>query len=455
MPKFRPLAAALLLCAGAAQADADQALRLALDHRLDGDASGACVAAAVIDGDRVARAWRCADPEQSSRIGPDAAFEIGSVAKTMTGALLADLIAQGRASLDDPLAAYLPEGTAVPDHSGQPILLRHLVAHTSGLPRLPPGMDLSDPADPYAALDVATLLAALQDTTLAQAPGERFEYSNFGYMLLSYALAHRAGEDLEALLRARLFAPLGMDGAYVATPPDGVRPAQGHLPGGEATPAWRFAPALAGVGGVRATLDDMVRYAQAQLGQAEAPIAAALVQAQQPIAGAAEQPMAMGWLLAPFDGRVLHLHEGGTGGFSAFVGFERARGRAVVLLSDTALYSHGGLEPLGLHLLDARIPAPGARRPAAAPMPAPEMLRAYAGIYPLAPGFELSVRERDGGLFAQATGQGEFALDATGEADRFEAAAYGIEIRFLRGADEAVTALELHQGGQTLHGEKR
>lgn len=455
MPRFRPLAAALLLYAGAAHADADQTLQRALDRRLDGDASGACVAAAVIDGNEVTRAWRCADPAQAARIAPDAAFEIGSVAKTMTGALLADLIAQGRASLDDPLAAYLPEGTTVPDHAGQPILLRHVVAHTSGLPRLPPGMDLSDPADPYAALDAAALLASLQGTTLAQAPGERFEYSNFGFLLLSYAVARRAGEDLETLLRTRLFAPLGMDGAYVATPPAGARPVQGHLPGGEATPAWRFAPDLAGVGGVRATLDDMVRYAQAQLGRVEAPIAAAIEKSQQPVPGGAGQPMAMGWLLVPVDGRVLHLHNGGTGGFTSFVGFERARGRAVVLLSDTALHADGGLEPLGLHLIDARFPAPGAHRAEAVPMPPAEALRAYAGVYALAPGLALSVREHDGGLFAQASGQGEFALAATGEADRFEAAAYGIGIRFLRGADDAVTALELHQGGRASRGQKR
>ena len=56
---------------------------------------------------------------------------------------------------------------------------------------------------------------------------------------------------------------------------------QGHLPGGQPTSAWTFPVDMAGVGGVRATLDDMVRYAQAQLGQVDAPVAAALVRTQQ------------------------------------------------------------------------------------------------------------------------------------------------------------------------------
>src|SRR5690606_18861965 len=78
-------------------------------------------------------------------------------------------------------------------------------------------------------------------------------------------------------------------------------------------------------------------------------------------------------------------------------------------------------------------------------------LGAYVGEYPLMPGFALSVRARDGRLYAQATGQGEFPLDAAA-ADTFEAAAFGIRIVFKRGDDGAVASLDLHQGGQALSG---
>ena len=66
-----------------------------------------------------------------------------------------------------------------------------------------------------------------------------------------------------------------------------------------------------------------------------------------------------------------------------------------------------------------------------APRLSPADLAAYAGDYPLMPGFSLAVREQDGVLQAQATGQGAFPLAATA-ADTFEAPAYGIEIRFQR-----------------------
>ena len=71
------------------------------------------------------------------------------------------------------------------------------------------------------------------------------------------------------------------------------------------------------------------------------------------------------------------------------------------------------------------------------------------------PGFELDVREREGGLYAQATGQGEFALAATASADVFAAPAFGIEIRFQRDADGAVAGLELHQGGNVMRAGRR
>src|SRR5690606_19603087 len=81
-------------------------------------------------------------------------------------------------------------------------------------------------------------------------------------------------------------------------------------------------------------------------------------------------------------------------------------------------------------------------------------LSAYAGDYPLMPGFELHVDAADGRLRAQATGQGAFALDAV-DTDVFTAPAFGIELRFQRDAGGDVESLELHQGGQVLRGTRR
>ena len=531
---------------GEAEQDAiNGELQSIVDRRLAGDRTGACMAVAVIEKDHVARTYRCADPGDAGRIDANTAFEIGSVSKTMTAVLLADLIGQGKASLDDPLAACLPEGTSVPAFEGLPILLRHVVTHTSGLPALPSRLGATSMEDPYSNLTEEALLASLGDVVLSAAPGTTSEYSNFASMVLSYAVARRAGSDLEGLLKQRLFAPLGMDKAYVNDRPEGVRAAVGHTPNTQPAPAWNFATNLAGVGGVRATLDDMVRYVQGNLGLIESSISPALEFAQRQVGE--KQEMAMNWMLVPVAGRTVHMHEGGTGGFSAFVSVDRDRQRGVVILSDTAWSSIGNLGSLGLHLVDPSFllgkprklaPPPqalldgleGAYRMQPFPpvslrqddgklfgrvagqeefelayddagdffpvtvdallrpqkkasgdygfvlmqlggvfsatriaegdevMVVPELsseeLEAYAGEYPLMPDFALTVRARQGNLHAQATGQGEFPLEASGK-DTFEAASFGIELVFKRDENGSVVSLELHQAGQILTGKRQ
>ena len=71
-------------------------------------------------------------------------YEIGSVSKVFTGLLLADAITQGHVQLDQPAGELLPTGVKMPQHEKLPITLRHLVTHTSGLPRMP---DHFAPAD--------------------------------------------------------------------------------------------------------------------------------------------------------------------------------------------------------------------------------------------------------------------------------------------------------------------
>lgn len=411
----RPLSFALAALLGVAPMAfaADAELSATLRARLDGDRTGACLAVALIDGDRVQRATACAD-RAAPRTGLDTgAFEIGSVTKTMTAALLAGVIAEGKASLDDPLARHLPAGSAVPTFDGKPILLRHLVTHTSGLPALPPGMAPKNPADPYAGLDARALLDALSKTKLTRAPGERFEYSNFAVMLLSHVVAQLGGGDFERLLETRLFTPLGMQGAYVAKAPQGVRALQGHTALGTPTAAWTFAGDLAGVGGVRATLDDMVRYVRGYLdGSGDVRLDAALEATLAP--QSSTPPMGMNWMLRPWNGKTLALHEGGTYGFSSLVAFAPGTRRGVVILSDTALGSVGGLGALGMHLLDPSQPAPKPRRRIDAPT---ALLEAIEGDYTLDGGLRVRLARREGALWAEVMGQPaiELAHDDAGD----------------------------------------
>ena len=455
---LRALALAAGLASGASACAAppaapvnDAALAELVAKRLHGDRTGACFATATLDGDRVSRAYVCADgADPARRIGPDTAFEIGSISKTMMGALVADLIREGKASLDDPLADFLPAGSTVPQFEGQPIRLRHLVTHTSGLPAIPQDV-LHDAQNPYAALDADTLLQALAKTRLTRAPGAQFEYSNFAAMLLSYAVARRSGEDFETLLRTRVFAPLGMDRAYIDDQPEGVRAAQGHLPNTQATPAWTFGKNLAGVGGVRATLDDMVRYVQGQMGAAPQPLLASLQLSQQPVDTPAGAPMAIQWMRAKLGDTTWLTHEGGTGGFSSFVAFDPQTRRAAIVLSDTALHSLGGLGGLGLHLLD---PAQPLAKPRRAATPPSDLLDALVGDYSLDGKMKMTLRRKGDApevntLEIQAEGQPAFAMGYDDAGDFYPLALDALLTPRKR-ADGRMGFLWTQGGGQTV-----
>lgn len=436
------LAITFALASGQSAAMTDAELKSIAEQRLLGDRTGACFAVAVIE-DTVSRAYVCANPKDSARISPMSAFEIGSVTKTMASALLADLILQGKASLEDPIANYLPEGTALPSFEGKPILIKHLVTHTSGLPVTPDFGSTPNMENPYANIDEASLLKTLAGAKLQRTPGSQFEYSNYAMMLLTSIIARRAGTDFETLLKTRLFTPAGMNNAYINQKPKDVTAAQGHTPNNKTTPAWTFKTNAAGVGGVRATLDDMVSYVQAELGKTESSISPALKMTQQQVKTEANNKMAMNWMLAPLDAHFVHLHEGGTGGFSAFTVFDLESKRGVVILSDTALTSVGGLSSLGNHLLDSRLPLGKARK---AKQPDAELLKAIVGEYDLMPGMTMMLSEKDGRLFTQATGQPKFEMGYDSAGD-FYPLEFDATIRTQKKSDGSYALLFLQGGG--------
>ncbi len=390
-----------------------QELQARLDARFKGDRTGACVVAAVIEKDQVLRGRSCAQPRADAPPGYDTAFEIGSVTKTMTAFLVAELIRQGQWSLDDPIVKHLPPGTVVPRQGERQILLRDVLTHTSGLPGLPPGFRPTHPNDPYADLDETAVLAALGQVQLNRPIGSQFEYSNFAMMVVSAAVARALGGDYEKALHTHLFEPLEMRGAFISQPRRAAPVAQGHLPSGVPTSAWHTATNLAGVGMVRASLDDMVKYAQAQLGQGKnlPPALQANMQlTQRPL----REGSGMNWMRFNVKGHDLLAHEGGTGGFASLVALEPNAQRAVVILADTSLTDVGGLGRLGNALLDVDA---AALRPRLAATPSATLLAAMPGDFEMA-GLNARIWVDDGKrLMAQAEGQSAFELKFDSEGD--------------------------------------
>ncbi|MGY0460285.1 serine hydrolase domain-containing protein [Kitasatospora sp. cg17-2] len=319
--------------------------------RLAGQQVGAVVAGLARGTVEIRGAGRTGPGAAGGPPGPDTLFEIGSVTKVFTSLALARLTLAGTVTLDDPLAEVLadalPAGATVPAKGTEPLALRHLATHTSGLPRLPAGMLLSsllspNKPDPYAHCTAETLLAGLGRTRLRATPGRSFRYSNLGAGLLGLALAHRAGVGYGELVRREVCEPLGLaDTVLEPSPEQTARLAPGHTPGGRPVPAWHLAD-LAGAGGLRSTAADLAVLLRAQLAvdTAETPLGPAIALTREvrhrvnPVAW-----MHLGWLghrlHARQGGHLQIWHNGGTGGYRSFVAFDPERQVGVIVLANT------------------------------------------------------------------------------------------------------------------------
>jgi len=293
------------------------------------------VSVAVIDGDDVRVAHFGASGETE--------YEIGSVTKTMTASLLADAIERGEVDADTQLGELLDLGVS----EAASITLDELATQHSGLPRLAPSLAQTVSAlvanyranDPYGA-SVGELVASATETDVGE---KRFEYSNFGFALLGQALAAAADTSYPDLVEQRLFAPLGMSDTFAPTTPDDLDPdaPTGYTASGRASDAWTLG-ADAPAGSVRSTLDDMVLYARAQLDES-----APGVKATEPVTEV-DDLGSIGYAWFTTEG--VTWHNGGTGGFTSWVGFDRSTDRAVVVLNNTT----ASVDELGFALMEVK-----------------------------------------------------------------------------------------------------
>ena len=268
----------------------------------------------------------------------DTVFEIASVTKVFTSTLLADLVVREELGLNAPVQSLLGTAAQMPTRGATKINLGHLATHTSGLPRLPGNFDPADETNPYADYDAERLYEFLSSHELRRDVGVTVEYSNVGYGLLGHALALREGTDYETLVTERILEPLQMeDTAIELTAPLRARLAPGHDERLRPAANWDFT-ALAGAGALRSTVNDMLTFAEANLGLRESVLRPAMELAHAPrlTDPALGMDLGLGWIIAAEGDRRFVWHNGATGGYASFVGFDPGAGEGVVILSNSA-----------------------------------------------------------------------------------------------------------------------
>jgi len=360
------------------------------------------------------------------------------------------MVQRGEVALTDPVAKYLPAGVKVPERGGRAITLVDLSTHTSGLPRLPSNLQPKDSTNPYADYTVEQLYQFLSTYELPRDIGSQFEYSNLGGGLLGLALARRAGMDYEALVHSRITKPLGMRSTGITlTPEMRARLAVGHNDKLLTVPNWDL-PTLAGAGALRSSINDLLTFLAANLGYVKSPLApamAAMLSVHRPTGAPRAGEIGLGWLIAKPAEEEIVWHNGGTGGYRSFIGFDAKTRVGVVVLSNT--FTISGVDDIGMHLLDAHVPLLPPPKEHKETAVDPKIFDGYVGQYQLAPNFILTITRAGGQLFCQATGQPKFQIFPESERDFFYKVV-DAQITFETDASGRATSLTLHQNGANL-----
>jgi CubicO group peptidase (beta-lactamase class C family) len=146
-----------------------------------------------------------ADMEWNVPNQSDTKHRLGSITKQFTAMLIMQLVEQGKLKLHVPISTYLPD---YPKKNGDVITLHHLLTHTSGTPNMTSFRNfMTVMRNAYTPVQLVNMSA---DSTLEFKPGERFAYSNSGYLLLGYIIEQVTGKSYEQVLQENIFTPLKM-----------------------------------------------------------------------------------------------------------------------------------------------------------------------------------------------------------------------------------------------------
>jgi CubicO group peptidase (beta-lactamase class C family) len=320
----------------------------------------------------------------------DSLFQIGSITKVWTATLVMQLVDEGLLDLDEPVVTYLPDFKVADADVTKKVTTRHLLAHTSGIDGdmfLDTGRG-DDCVEKY--------VAACADLKQNHPLGATMSYCNSGYTVLGRLIEVLRGQSWDAVLRERLFAPLGLTTA--GTLPEEAllhRAATGHVtpPGGElmVTPVWGIFRSAGPAGLIHATPRQVITFAEMHLADGVAADGTRILSADS--AAAMREPQVevpdtytlgshwgLGWILMTWDGRKVYGHDGGTIGQSAFLRIVPDAGIAICLLTNGG-HTQDLFRDLFAEILSeiADLQMPTRLEPAADP-PTLDLSR-YAGVY--------------------------------------------------------------------------
>lgn len=300
-------------------------------------------------GDVITQGFTFQDGNLIAKENAKAIFDIGSITKTFTGALMMKAITEGTIQLEDPIDKHLPFDMRSNSYEGQTVNLYHLATHTAALDEGPSSFTLPylrakifKPQNTNQYFKTKQYYKYLQKAELESAPGQQWKYSNAGLSLLGHIVAQAQQSSWEQILQVQIFDHLGMENSSCeinTTQQKWLVP--GYSSKGKRAAPWQNMDFIDPAGAIKSNVEDMLKYLAANIrpedhGMAYLNELHQPIQDEFPLPGSfSSHKMGLTWIhYTSTKGNNILWHNGATGGYKSFMAFDKEREIGVVILSN-------------------------------------------------------------------------------------------------------------------------
>jgi CubicO group peptidase (beta-lactamase class C family) len=384
------------------------------------------------------------DAASHSANNENTVYQIGSVTKQFTTAIIQKLQEEKKISVNDKLSKFFPDYP-----KGDSITVEQLMLHTSGIysytsDRNFMSTEVSKPQTRE------SMMALFKDRPLDFSPGTKWNYSNSAYSLLGYIIEIVTKKPWETVVREYIFKPVqmthsGFDFTNLKRP----EKATGYFVLNDVDTAKSpivDSSVAYSAGSIYSTTGDLYRWHKALQNYSILP-KALQEKAYTPV----KNRYGYGWVIDSVEGKRKVAHSGGIHGFTSNFTRVPEDDIVVILLSNNSSPALGEMTTKILNALYKKpYTLPVARKAITLPE---EKLKEYIGEYEINPQLKLAISVKDGNLWAQPTGQSPSTVFAEKE-DFFFVKSPEVQLQFKRNEKNEVTGFTLFQGGATVECKK-
>ncbi len=377
-------------------------------------------------------------------------YEIGSISKVITGVFFADAVRRGELARDTPVNELLPEGYSVPDKDEQSLLLWHLSTHTSGWGTAPANIAPKDGERPFTGYTQKMMFDAIEMMPLKQAPGTKFEYSNYAVGMLGTLVSLNAEGEYEALVKERVLNPLGLDDFTITLSDEQLDRLAPATTGGRATKHWGKTGPIDPAGMWVTDAPGLLGFAIASLGEHDGEVYESIKLSQAPLFDLEMgRRVCSGWFRA--SDQSTYWHNGMTGGYSSYMAVNPAFDAAVVLLTNGAAEETTIIGEKIIQGVFGLNPAP--IKIEKSEKLDEEFTARLVGTYHSVLGFDMFITAARGKVFVQITGQQPLELVFL-SGNRFRIKLVDAELEFDAAENAVAASVTLFQNGREIKCER-